>query len=161
MIAKLSNGPTPKNGMPHPCPYPQDPHIIEEPSQEARLRFETPPGEQAQVDFARFEVEFTDEPGVRRIVWLFSMVLGYSRLIWVRFALHQDLQSVLRCHIVAFAAIGGAPRAILYDRMKTALYDRMKTTPRGQAPSSWRLSMFHVIIYDNTRFSAPISATSS
>ena len=38
------------------------------------VRFETPPGEQAQVDLARFEVEFTDEPGVTRIVWLFSMV---------------------------------------------------------------------------------------
>lgn len=38
------------------------------------VRFETPPGEQAQVDFARFEVEFVDEPGVKRIVWLFSMV---------------------------------------------------------------------------------------
>jgi transposase len=42
------------------------------------MRFETPPGEQAQVDFARFEVEFADEPGVKRIVWLFSMVFGYS-----------------------------------------------------------------------------------
>ena len=39
-------------------------------------RFETPPGEQAQVDFARFEVEFTDEPGVNRIVWLFSRCSG-------------------------------------------------------------------------------------
>jgi transposase len=45
------------------------------------VRFETPPGEQAQVDFPRFEVEFADEPGAKRIVWLFSMVLGYSRLI--------------------------------------------------------------------------------
>ena len=79
-------------------------------------RFETPPGEQAQVDFARFEVEFVDEPGVKRIVWLFSMVLGYSRLIWARFVLHQDLQSVLRGHIAALEAIGGAPRTILYDR---------------------------------------------
>ena len=52
------------------------------------VRFETPPGEQAQVDFAQFVVEFADEPGVRRIVWLFSMVLGYSRLIWARFVLH-------------------------------------------------------------------------
>ena len=85
------------------------------------VRFETPPGEQAQVDFARFEVEFADEPGVRRIVWLFSMVLGYSRLIWARFVVHQDLQSVLRCHIAALEAIGGAPRTILYDRMKTAV----------------------------------------
>jgi len=85
------------------------------------VRFETPPGEQAQVDLARFEVEFTDEPGVTRIVWLFSMVLGYSRLIWARFIIHQDLQSVLRCHIAALEAIGGVPREILYDRMKTAV----------------------------------------
>jgi transposase len=70
------------------------------------VRFETPPGEQAQVDLARFEVGFTDEPRVTRIVWLFSMVLGYSRLIRARFVVHQDLQSVLRCHIAAFEAIG-------------------------------------------------------
>jgi transposase len=91
------------------------------PSAGFEVRFETPPGEQAQVDFARFEVEFIDEPGVKRIVWLFSMVLGYSRLIWARFVVHQDLQSVLRCHIAALEAIGGAPREILYDRMKTAV----------------------------------------
>jgi len=35
------------------------------------VRFETPPGQQAQVDFAHFEVEFADEPGIKRIVWLF------------------------------------------------------------------------------------------
>jgi transposase len=44
------------------------------------VRFETPPGDQAQVDFAQFQVAFADEPGVTRIVWLFSLVLGYSRL---------------------------------------------------------------------------------
>jgi transposase len=85
------------------------------------IRFETPPGEQAQVDLAGFEVEFTDELGEIRIVWLFSMVPGCSRLIWARFVVHQDLQSVLRCHIAALEAIGGAPREILYDRMKTAV----------------------------------------
>jgi transposase len=85
------------------------------------IRFETPPGEQAQVDLARFEVEFTDEPGAMRIVWLFSMVLGHSRLIWARFVVHQDLQTILRCHIATLEAIGGVPREILYDRMKTAV----------------------------------------
>jgi transposase len=85
------------------------------------VRFETPPGEQAQVDLARFEVAFADEPGVKRVVWLFSLVLGHSRLIWARFVLHQDLQTVLRCHLAALEAIGGAPREILYDRMKTAV----------------------------------------
>jgi len=86
-------------------------------------RFETPAGRQAQVDFAQFKVEFTDEPGVSRIVWLFSMVLGHSRWLWGRFCATQDLQTVMRCHIDAFAAIGGAPSEVLYDRMKTAVID--------------------------------------
>lgn len=85
------------------------------------VRFETKAGLQAQVDFARFVVEFTDEPGSTRIVWLFSLVLGYSRLIFARYVLHQDLQTLLRCHCQAFEAIGGVPIEILYDRMKTAV----------------------------------------
>jgi transposase len=85
------------------------------------IRFETPPGHQAQVDFAQFQVVFTDESNVVRIVWLFSLVLGYSRLIWARFVMHQDLQTVLRCHLAAFEALGGVPAEILYDRMKTAV----------------------------------------
>lgn len=85
------------------------------------VRFETAPGHQAQVDFAQFQVCFTDKPDVVQIVWLFSMVLGYSRLIWGRFAYRQTLQTVLACHKAAFEAIGGVPREILYDRMKTAV----------------------------------------
>ena len=85
------------------------------------VRFETPPGYQAQVDFARFVTTFTDEPEMSRIVWLFSLVLGYSRHIFARFVMHQDLQTLLRCHMLAFSAIGGVPIEILYDRMKTAV----------------------------------------
>jgi len=85
------------------------------------VRFETPAGQQAQVDFARFVTEFTDEPGVARIVWLFSLVLGHSRFIFARFAMHQDMQTLLRCHMQAFTAIDGVPIEILYDRMKTAV----------------------------------------
>jgi transposase len=85
------------------------------------VRFETPAGQQAQVDFARFVTAFTDEPGVTRIVWLFSLVLGHSRFIFARFVMHQDLQTLLRCHMQAFATIGGVPIEILYDRMKTAV----------------------------------------
>lgn len=84
-------------------------------------RFETPPGRQAQVDFAQFRTEFTGEPGVMRIVWLFSLVLGHSRCLWARFVLQQDLPTVLRCHLAAFAAMGGVPAEILYDRMRTAV----------------------------------------
>ncbi|MCC4300309.1 IS21 family transposase, partial [Aurantimonas coralicida] len=91
------------------------------------VRFETPPGEQAQVDFAQFQVVFTDEPTTPRIVWLFSMVLGFSRFIWARFVVHQDLPTVLRCHAAAFDALGGAPREVLYDRMKTAVIGEAET----------------------------------
>lgn len=84
-------------------------------------RFETPPGRQAQVDFAEFTVGFTDEPGVTRKVWLFSIILGHSRWLWGRFVASQNLQSVMRCHIAAFAAMNGVPEEILYDRMKTAV----------------------------------------
>lgn len=85
------------------------------------VRFETAPGHQAQVDFAQFQVRFSDNPDKVEIVWLFSMVLGYSRFIWGRFAYRQTLQTVLACHRAAFEAIGGVPREILYDRMKTAV----------------------------------------
>lgn len=44
-------------------------------------RFETAPGQQAEVDFAEFQIEFRAEPGVLRKVWLFSMVLGHS--VWL------------------------------------------------------------------------------
>jgi transposase len=37
-------------------------------------------------------------------------MLGFSRLIWARFVLHQDMQTVLRCHMAAFDAIGGHPQ---------------------------------------------------
>ena len=73
------------------------------------VRFETPPGRQAQVDFAHFRTVFTDEPGVERVVWLFSLVLGHSRMLWGRFVPQQDMQTVLRCHAAAFEALGGAP----------------------------------------------------
>lgn len=85
------------------------------------VRFETEPGRQAQVDFAHFKVVFANEPEQVRVVWLFSLVLGHSRYLWARFCLHQDLQTLLRLHIEAFEHLGGVPREILYDRMKTAV----------------------------------------
>jgi transposase len=85
------------------------------------VRYETPAGQQAQVDFAHFEAVFTDEPSQTRRIWLFSMVLGHCRYLWGQFVVHQDLATVLRCHMLAFEHLGGAPRQILYDRMKTAV----------------------------------------
>lgn len=84
-------------------------------------RFETPPGEQAQVDFAEFRVTFTSEPGRRYRVHLFLMVMGFSRWFRGHFGRDQKLPTVMRGHNGAFTAMGGAPKTILYDRMKTAV----------------------------------------
>jgi len=86
-------------------------------------RFETPPGQQAQADFAHFKVIFTDEPSQVHVVWLFTMILGFSRYLFGRFVLHQDLETLLRCHVLAFERFGGVPRTTLYDRMRTAVID--------------------------------------
>jgi hypothetical protein len=40
-------------------------------------------------------------------------------MMWGRFVLHQDMQTLLRCHADAFADLGGVPAEILYDRMRT------------------------------------------
>ena len=84
-------------------------------------RFETGPGEQAQVDFAQFKTVFADQPERVRVVWLFSLVLGYSRFLAGRFVFGQNLASVLRCHMQVLTSLGGIPKHILYDRMKTVV----------------------------------------
>jgi transposase len=88
-------------------------------------RFETGPGHQAQVDFAQFKAVFAEDPTEIVTLWLFTLVLGHSRYLWGRFVWHQDLLTVLGCHVQAFAALGGSPREILYDRMKTAVLNEV------------------------------------
>ena len=85
------------------------------------VRFETPAGHQAQVDFAHFNVLFDDTPRKNHSIWLFSIVLGHSRYLWGHFVEHQDLQTLLRCHMQAFEQLGGVPHEILYDRMKATV----------------------------------------
>lgn len=77
----------------------------------SEVRFETPAGQLAQVDFAEFRVEFDDEPGVGYKVWLLAMVLGDSRyLLGGQHVMHQNLGTVFRSHTEAFEHFGGVPR---------------------------------------------------
>ena len=97
--------------------------IRPKPPVEFETRFETPPGYQAQVDFAEFKVSFTSEPGVVHKLHLFLFILGFSRWFWGRFGWDETLPTVMTGHIGAFEALGGVPRTVLYDRMKTAVID--------------------------------------
>jgi transposase len=78
------------------------------------VRFETPPGHQAQVDFAEFRL-----PWGKRFALL--VVLGYSRLIWVRFYSRQTMSVLIRGMEEAFATFGGVPAELLFDQLKAVI----------------------------------------
>lgn len=84
------------------------------PEPEAIVRFETPPGRQAQVDFARFQFPW----GVR---YALLVVLGYSRLLWLRFYPRQDMRTLFRGLEEAFTYFGGVTDEILFDQMKAVI----------------------------------------
>lgn len=83
----------------------------------ATVRFETPPGEQAQVDWADVGY-YTDNSGTRRKVYAFVMILSYSRMLYVEFVTRMNVAELIACHQRAFAHFGGWTRRILYDNMK-------------------------------------------
>lgn len=84
------------------------------PVPEPVVRFETPPGQQAQVDFAHCRLPW----GVRHAL---IVVLGYSRLLWVRFYPRQDLRTLQRGLMACFEAWGGVPHHLLFDQMRSVL----------------------------------------
>ena len=90
---------------------------------EAFFRLSTLPGEQGQVDWGSFGS--IPIGNTRRSLSCFVLVLSWSRALFARFALDQTLESFLRCHIQAFTALGGVPRSLLYDNLKTAVLERV------------------------------------
>jgi len=90
--------------------------IKEENSRIAYIRFETEPGRQAQVDFGDFKVVEAD--GNEKTLYMFSMVLGFSRAPYCEFLDRCDMTSFLDAHQRGFAYFGGVPAEILYDRMR-------------------------------------------
>lgn len=91
-------------------------------SAEAYLRLRTLPGEQAQVDWGHFGHLMIGK--ARRPLMAFVMVLSYSRKIFLRFYLNQQMANFLRGHVAAFHSFGGVPRVCLYDNLKSAVLER-------------------------------------
>ena len=81
---------------------------------DAVVRFETPPGYQGQVDFGTFQL-----PWGRRYALL--VVLGYSRLLWMRFFARQTMTTLIRGLESAFEFFGGVPQELLFDQMRSVV----------------------------------------
>jgi transposase len=84
------------------------------PIDDAVQRFETPAGFQGQVDFATFNL-----PWGRR--YALVVVLGYSRLLWLRFYPRQNMQALFAGLESAFSAFGGVPQELLFDQMRSVV----------------------------------------
>lgn len=84
------------------------------PPPDSVVRFETPAGRQAQVDFARVRFPW----GIR---YALLVVLGYSRLLWCRFYVRQDMATLIDGLEEAFGYFGGVPQELLFDQMKAVI----------------------------------------
>jgi hypothetical protein len=97
------------------------------PQEGPTVRFETGPGEQAQVDWGALRMWVGDTP-VR--VHLFTMVLGFSRRVFAKAYLNERLDSLLDGHACAFAHFGGRTETILYDNPRTIVTSKDEAVER-------------------------------
>ncbi len=89
------------------------------PPQRARRRVETPPGAQAQVDWAQFPGLVVG--GETRTLHAFHMVLSHSRRDAVVWMPSEDQLCWLAGHNGAFERLGGIPAVVRIDNPKTAV----------------------------------------
>ena len=87
---------------------------------DAVMRFETEPGKQGQVDWGSAQVWLGDS---RIRIHFFALVLGYSRRLFARAYLDEQLPTLLAAHQEAFSWFGGRPAELLYDNPKTIVTD--------------------------------------
>ncbi len=91
------------------------------------VRFETPPGRQAQCDWAHLGTHVIR--GELTALYLFVMILGFSRVLYAEVVTRTDIDTFLELHVHAFRAFGGMPEEILYDNQKVVVLSRSSDGP--------------------------------
>jgi len=82
---------------------------------------DTPPGEEAQLDYGHLGYWTDPVSGKRRRVWAFAMVLACSRYLFVRPTLVMDQAAFTEAHVEAFRFFGGVPRRLVPDNLRTGV----------------------------------------
>ena len=104
------------------------------PAVRARRRFETPPGAQAQVDWAQFPRMVVG--GEQRTLHAFRMVLSHSRFDAVVWMPGEDQLCWLEGHNGSFRRLGGVPASLRVDNAKTAVI--RGAGPWGEVNATYR-----------------------
>lgn len=105
---------------------------LEPSTPEATVRVETPPGDEAQVDFGYAGQMHDPQTGQLRKSWAFVMTLSWSRHQYVEFVFDQRVATWLNCHRRAFSYFDGVPRRIVIDNLKTAILRATQDDPLVQ-----------------------------
>lgn len=80
-------------------------------------------GEQGQVDWGHFGVVRIGR-ATRRLS-CFVLTLSYSRAFYLEFFFDQSLENFLTGHVRALHELGGCPRVLLYDNLRSAVVERL------------------------------------
>ena len=99
------------------------------PKREAFLRLNPLIGEEAQIDWAHVG-QIPVQGGGSRSLWLFIMVLSWSRAMWGEFCFDTTAHSLLRSLSRAAAYFGGNTRQWLFDNPKIVVLERHGDTAR-------------------------------
>jgi transposase len=108
--------------------YLHDLRPAQERQRKLTVRFETPPGKQAQADWG-YCGRFEDVQGHMVPVYAFVMVLGFSRMMYVEFTSSMHLAVLIRCHMQAFEFFGGWTHEMMYDNMKQVRLNQQQLNP--------------------------------
>jgi transposase len=84
-------------------------------------RPEIDPGDEAQVDYGYLGAWCDPATGRRGRMWAFSMVLSYSRHLFVYPVLRMDQQAWVDAHVAALAFFNSCPRRIVLDNLRAGV----------------------------------------
>ena len=105
-------------------------------------RFETPPGRQAQCDWAKFgSLQYPD--GTVRPLWIFIYTLSYSRCLYIEFVHDTRQDTLFACLEHVFATFGSVPSTILSDNMTPMVIAHPVDGPIQWHPRFAAFAAFH------------------
>jgi hypothetical protein len=103
------------------------------------VRFETPPGEQAQLDWKE-NIKFITKDGEVLYVNVFVLLLSYSRFRVFLLTISKSQSILLSFLVESFERIGGVPKTLLVDNMKTIMDQPRTNYQKGKV--NHRLDQF-------------------